>query len=133
VMTLFANFQGLATVSAPILGAALETLLTTGTGPGVSKRLGRAFALLTESATAARDQAYKRFRTAYGYRSDVVHGHSFSMTPAERLAKTDDLSDVLRVAWRGVIASSSALAAFDDADAVRERHLASLGSFLPPF
>jgi hypothetical protein len=100
--------------------AAAEALLTYQTGSGITRRLASAYAVLMDTAPAARDNHFNNFRDLYSKRSDVMHGRGHLIPAADRLPILARFGDALRSLWRTVLLSVPATQALEGADAQRE-------------
>jgi hypothetical protein len=100
--------------------AAAEALLTYQTGSGITRRLASAFAVLMDTAPAARDNHFNHFRDLYSKRSDVMHGRGHLIPAADRLPILARLGDALRSLWRIILLSAPATQALEGTDAQRE-------------
>ncbi len=87
--------------------AAAESVLTYGTGAGITRRLALAYACLVETSTADRNRAFSDFRNLYSVRSDIMHGRAHNVAAADRLPTLARFDEILRKLWRAVLTSSS--------------------------
>ncbi len=114
--------------------SALEGLLTYSTSPGITKRLTKSYACITEAHKTSRDEAYKEFLSLYDIRSDIVHGRASRLSePKENLKELANLSDVIRKLWRFILSNPSDMAELEGDDAKRKKWFkAKEGSYMPP-
>jgi len=94
--------------------SAAEALLTYSTGRGLTRRLAKSFACLTETEKSKRDQAYKEFSETYSVRSDVTHGRLYLRSDLDRLNTLARFEDVLRKLWKVVLNSHVSVLEGDD-------------------
>ena len=113
--------------------AATEAILTYSKGPGITRRLAKTFACLTESDPTKRDIAFNNFVSAYTDRSDIMHGRPHNIAAEDRLPKLASFQDLLRTLWRTVCASPSLAQSLEDSDASRKTYLNKLEmGYTPP-
>lgn len=113
--------------------AAAEALLTYKTGKGITQRLASAFAVLMDTAPAARDDHFNDFRDLYSKRSDVMHGRGHLIPAADRLPVLARFGDALRSLWRTVLLSQPATQALEGTDAQRRVFFQTQqGAWVPP-
>jgi hypothetical protein len=114
------------------LAAAVETVLTCDTGPGLTRRLAATYACLVEAEAARRNAAFTEFRKLYEVRSDIVHGRASSVAVAERLPMLAAFADLVRKLWRAAIQSEARIAALEGTDKQRHAHFTALGTPFNP-
>jgi hypothetical protein len=113
--------------------AAVEALLTCSIGAGITRRLGTAFACETETEKDRRDAAFVEFRDLYSNRSDIMHGRTHNIAPADRLPALVRFQSLLRRLWSVVCRDPALSAVLEDSDARREAHLETIQSgYTPP-
>ena len=112
--------------------AAAETLLTYETGRGITGRLAKSYACLTESDSTKRDAAYREFSTLYSARSDIMHGRTHNVVTTDRLPTLIRFQEVLRRLWRVVLTTPSLSAVLEGTDAQRKAHLHALEAGYTP-
>lgn len=102
--------------------AALEALLTYDRGPGLTKRLARAYARLCQNPAEQPGKAGIEFTRAYDVRSDIMHGRSYDRdASAENLVDVAACSDLLRRAWRSILPSDELTRVLEADDKVRKQ------------
>lgn len=113
--------------------AAAEALLTSGTGPGLTRRLARAYACLVERESIRRDAAFEHFCNLYKMRSHIVHGRSREIAPEERLPMLASFSDMMRTLWRAVIRCDELIEILEGTDKQRASYFRTLcSSYISP-
>lgn len=120
--------------------AAIETILTYKKGGGITKRLAKSYACLTERKKGERNKEYRRFIKLYGIRSDIVHGriHKLRKTPKKsveerRLEYLIEFSDLLRKLWICVILNKSVVAKLEKKDSSRKVFFQNIEKgYIPP-
>jgi hypothetical protein len=114
--------------------AAAEALLTYSTKPGsITRRLATSYACLGETQKTCRDAAYNEFCTLYSIRSDIMHGRTHEVDPAERLPLLARFQTVLRRLWCTVLSSPQLISVLEGSDAQREVYFSQLASgYTPP-
>ena len=107
--------------------SAVEAILTYNKGGGITKRLAKSYACLTERKKRERNKEYRRFIELYGIRSDIIHGrvHRLRKTQkksveARRIEYLIDFSNLLRKLWIGVLSNKSAITELEKKDSSRE-------------
>ncbi len=107
--------------------SAVEAILTYSKGGGITKRLAKSYACLTERKKRERNKEYRRFIKLYGMRSDIVHGriHKLRKTPkksveARRIEYLADFSNLLRKLWICVLSNKSVVTELEKKDSSRE-------------
>jgi hypothetical protein len=113
--------------------ASIEAILTYSTGPGITRRLAMAYACLIEVDQAAREAAFREFSKLYNARSDIMHGRTFQIPLADRLAILDRLQLVLRQLISKVCSDAQLRAVLEDADDKRQAYFDAIQfGFTPP-
>ncbi len=114
--------------------AAAEAILTYSEKRGVTKRLCRSFACLTEKLKPARDSAYLGFKRLYHVRSEIMHGRAMDRTDVDQnLTDTGRFSDMLRQLWRRVLSSPEAMRELEENDEARHAFFARIQQgYVPP-
>jgi len=112
--------------------AAAETLLTYETGPGITRRLAKSYACLTETDPAKRDAAYREFSALYSVRSDIMHGRTNNVVRNDRLPTLIRFQEVLRRLWRTTLTTPSLSAALEGTDTQRKAHFQALETGFTP-
>jgi hypothetical protein len=115
-------------VSFILLAAAVEALLTYSEQRGLTRRLARAFACITEIDQTSREEAYIEFRRLYVVRSDIAHGRAFhrDKDQQENIADLAKLENRLRTLWRCIIDRPTYQAALETDDTGRITFFAAL-------
>ncbi len=103
-----------------LFSAVAETLLTYSTGPGITARLARSYACLTETASSERNAAYREFRALYNVRSDIIHGRIGNVPDSEHLEAVHRFSVAVRKLWRVVLSDDGISAALEGDDPSRQ-------------
>lgn len=113
--------------------AAAEAILTYATGPGITRRLSTSFACLVETQPADRDRAFREFASLYAARSDIMHGRTHNVAPADRLPTLARFEDILRRLWCAVLSSSQLIRVLEGTDAQRHAWFAAQAArYSPP-
>lgn len=113
--------------------AAAEALLTYSTKPGITKRLSTSYACLVEAENSSRDHACREFLSLYSSRSNIMHGRTKNIVPAERLKVLVGFQDALRKLWQQVLRSQNLMDCLEGTDEQREAHFRALESgYTPP-
>jgi hypothetical protein len=100
--------------------AAAEAMLTYDTVKGITNRLAKSYACVTETLTAQRDAAFQEFVDLYDVRSDIMHGRTHNITANDRLPTLVRFRDVLRRLWQTVLSSPHLIAVLEGTDAQRK-------------
>jgi|GEM_PF-1450478 len=107
--------------------SAVETILTYNKGGGITKRLAKSYACLTEKGKRKRNREYRRFIKLYGIRSDIVHGRGHKLRKTKnksveerRIEYLDDFSNLLRKLWICVLSNKSVVKELEKRDSSRE-------------
>ncbi len=107
--------------------SAVETILTYNKGGGITKRLAKSYACLTEKKKHERNKEYRRFIKLYGIRSDIVHGRAHKLrktqkksVEARRIEYLIDFSNLLRKLWICVLSNKSIVKELEKKDSSRE-------------
>lgn len=108
--------------------AAVETILTYSSRPGLTRRLATSYACIVASETASRDAEFAEFITLYSARSDIVHGRMHNIARTDTLPTLLRFQGLMRRLWSAVLQSKELLAALELDDAGREAHLGKLES-----
>lgn len=122
-------------VSAMCYAAALESLLTYSREPrGLSYRLAKSYACLTEDKQHKRNAAYRKFRKLYKFRSDLVHGRKpirrNSHTPFK---KHSEFSFLLRKVWKTILENDSKMGVLEKPDYYRKKFFQKIErGYTPP-
>lgn len=88
------------------LSAALEAMLTYKRGLGITKRLAKSYACLTEHKKSQRNKAYRQMIKLYGIRSRIMHGETRGLrNPDRNLQLLSEFSGVLRKLWQTVLSN----------------------------
>lgn len=105
----------------------VEAILTYKKGRGITKRLAKSYACLTERNKRERNKEYRRFIKLYGIRSDIVHGriHKLRKTPKKsvkerRIEYLIDFSNLLRKLWICVLSNKLIVTELEKKDSSRE-------------
>ena len=106
--------------------AAAEALLTYATGPGITRRLAKSYACVTETDAAKRSIAYREFVELYSVRSDIMHGRTHNVAATDRLPTLIRFQEVLRRLWRAVLSDPALPTVLEGTDTQREAHLQAL-------
>ena len=120
------SFYGCASISYKVsymcFSAALETLLSYEKGFGLTKRLAKTYACLTESQKRNRDAAYRKFLRLYNFRSDIVHGNLRKMrNPDLNLKRHAEFSKLIRKVWQTVLSDNSILSILEKSNCYRKK------------
>lgn len=118
------TFRGCVSVSWQVaficFAAAVETMLTYSSEPGVTERLARAYGRLTAGSASDRKAARERFKKVYAVRSDIVHGRIHDRArPDQNLTDLAECSHLVRGLWRTVLESDELRAVLERDDAER--------------
>ncbi len=115
-------------------GAALEALMTYSTSSGITKRLSKCFACLTETDQAQREIAYQEFMQLYSFRSDLLHGRGFDYTDGdENLRKLSRMQRALRSVWSLILVDPALRVELEREDVGRKAYFQTLcAGFAPP-
>jgi len=93
------------------LSAALEAMLTykpTKKDKGVTKRLAKAYACLTEDKKRQRNKGYRQAIKLYGIRSRIIHGEIRGLrNPDRNLKLLSEFSGILRKLWQRVLSNKT--------------------------
>jgi len=107
--------------------SAVETILTYKKVGGITKRLAKSYACLTERNKRERNKEYRRFIKLYGVRSDIVHGriHNLRKTPNKsveerRIEYLINFSNLLRKLWNCLLSNKSIVTDLEKKDSLRE-------------
>jgi len=107
--------------------SAVETILTYNKGGGITKRLAKSYACLTEKNKRERNKEYRRFIKLYGIRSDIVHGRGHKLRKTKiksveerRIEYLIDFSNLLRKLWICVLSNKSVVKELEKKDSSRE-------------
>jgi hypothetical protein len=107
--------------------AAAEAILTYDTAPGITRRLSKSFACLTQEEKVERDTAYREFRRLYGVRSDIMHGRAAKCRCAtQNLKCLAKFSDMLRELWQTVLSSPETIESLERCDDHRKEFFGNL-------
>jgi len=114
--------------------AALETMLMYGRGPGITKRLAKTYACLTEQTKRQRNKAYRQFIKLYGIRSRIIHGeYRWLKKPDRNLTHLSNFSDLLRRLWRIVLSSKEYCRELEKGDEKRRLLFGKIeAGYIPP-
>jgi hypothetical protein len=125
------NYWQVAFVS---FSAALEGILTYRTTPGITKRLAKSFACLTEIDRHKRDLAYKRFYELYNIRSDIIHGRAINFyDPDTNLRYLSNYEDLLRNIWKTIFNSKELIEELENNDSLKENYFRKIETgYTPP-
>ncbi len=130
--TISGCFPHVWSVSFILFSTALEALLTYSEDRGLTARLAKSFACLTESTDQRRDRAYRAFLRTYRIRSDLVHGRGNRYRAAgktkesrrkremQNLKRLANCSKLLRIAWQVILYRPDALRFLNKSDQQRE-------------
>jgi hypothetical protein len=101
--------------------AALETILSYHRGPGVTRRLAKSYACLTELKKRNRDKVYREFIRLYGIRSRIVHGENRLLRDPDRnLSLLSTFSALLRNLWQVTLLTKGYCRELEHGDKKRE-------------
>lgn len=127
----FSSFWQVAFIS---FSASVEGILTYKTGPGITKRLAKSFACLTETDNKSRDHAYKLFCELYNIRSDIVHGRAMNFNdPKINLRYLANYEDLLRKLWKLIFNSKVLLEELEKDDLSKEKFFTQIEKgYTPP-
>ncbi|NQU03924.1 MAG: hypothetical protein HQ589_07240 [Syntrophaceae bacterium] len=116
------------------LSAALETMLTYESSPGITKRLAKTYACLTEQTKRKRNGVYRRFISLYGIRSRIIHGKYRGLRNRDRnLTLLSEFSDLLRKLWQTVLSNKEHCRELEKGDDNRKAYFAKLErKYQPP-
>lgn len=104
--------------------AAVETMLTYSSKPGITERLARAYGRLMAGSALDRETAEERFKKVYAVRSDIIHGRIYDRARPERnLTDLAECSHLVRGLWRVVLESDQLRAALERDDTGRRSFL----------
>ncbi len=112
--------------------AAFETLLTYPSEEGITKRLAKAYAVITETDKGKRDEAYCLFWGLYNKRSDVVHGRMHEIPEGKRLQVLVRFRTALRAVWHVVLSDERHIEALEGSDESRGEYLKNIISDYEP-
>lgn len=113
------------------LACATEALLTYEKGPGVTKRLAKSFACLTENTKSDRDRAYCELYELYSVRSDIMHGRLYLSRGPDKLAILSRFETALRKLWHAILPSHVSI--LEEEDCRRKEFFEGLqGDYQPP-
>ncbi len=102
--------------------AAAEALLTYERGPGIARRLARAYARLVDDQKTPIEAAVERFRAMYEVRSEIVHGRAHDRDGnARNLEDLITFSDMLRRIWDAALGAEDMRLVLESDDEVRKR------------
>lgn len=100
--------------------AAAETILTYSSGPGLTKRLARAYARLVSADLTLTGDTEQLFERLYRVRSAIVHGRAHDrVNQSENLETLALHADAIRRLWSSVLRSPNVRAALDGTDEQR--------------
>jgi hypothetical protein len=100
--------------------AASEAMLTYSSGPGMTKRLARAYARLVSTDPTLTGDSEEHFERLYRVRSDIVHGRAHDRAnQSENLEALALYADAIRRLWSSVLLSPNLRAALDGTDEQR--------------
>ncbi len=102
--------------------ASVEGILTYEEGPGITKRLAKSFACLTQSTKSKRDAAYSAFIHSYNVRGNIMHGRVGNQKNGQKNLK--DLakwSGMLRNLWKIILDSPETITELEKPDADRKQ------------
>jgi hypothetical protein len=99
--------------------AAAEAVLTYSEERGVTRRLAKTFACLTESEPRKMNAAFQEFVSTYKTRSDIIHGRTHKVAEGQRLEELHRFQTLLRRLWSVVCESPSLIADLDGSDSRR--------------
>ncbi|MDX2028527.1 MAG: HEPN domain-containing protein [Alphaproteobacteria bacterium] len=114
--------------------AAVEGILTYESGRGITKRLAKSYACLTEQDAVRRDAAYKEFEDLYSIRSDVMHGRIHEIPANNCLPMLSRFQNLLRKLWQKIMLESpNLIAVLENNDAERGLYFKVLQkNYMPP-
>ncbi len=101
--------------------AAMEAILTYSDAPGITRRLAKAFACLSETVNSNRNSAYKRFMELYKIRSDIMHGRAMNYFDANiNLKNLNNFELLLKKVWETILSSECFILELEKSDAERK-------------
>ena len=134
VNTYFAGVTRQWKVAYICLSGALETMLTYESGSGITKRLAKTYACLTEQTKRKRNAVYRRFISLYGIRSRIIHGKYRGLGNRDRnLTLLSEFSGLLRKLWQTVLSNKEHCRELEKGDDKRKAYFAKLErKYQPP-
>ena len=104
-----------------LYAAAFECILTYERGPGITKRLARAYACLMDDEKKRRDYFYRKFVDLYNIRSEIIHGNQRKYSRANsNIKKLSELTDMLRMLWQKILNDKKLLITLESNDDTRK-------------
>lgn len=115
-------------------GAALESMLTYERDPGITKRLAKSYACLTEQKKRSRNRVFREFVRLYGIRSRLIHGEfRWLRNPDHNLTLLSNFSGLLRNLWQTVLSNKTYCMELDKGDQSRKRFFRKFeAGYIPP-
>jgi len=135
---LLLNLSGIFSISWQVaficFSAAMEAILTYSKHLGLTDRLAKSFACLTESDNSNKDLAYKRFSELYKIRSDIMHGRAMNYDDENfNLKNLNDFEILLRKVWQTILACKHIIVELEKSDTERKNFFAVIENrYKPP-
>lgn len=121
LLNLCGNFSISWQVAFICFSSAMEAILTYSERPGITKRLAKSFACLTETQKSKRDLEFKRFIELYKIRSDIMHGRAMNYDDANmNLNNLNKYETLLRKLWQLILPSKDIIGELEKSDADRK-------------
>jgi hypothetical protein len=133
-LNLSGNFAFQWQVAFICFSAAMEAILTYSDKPGITGRLAKSFACLTEIDKSKRDSAYRRFYDLYKIRSDIMHGRAMNYDDENiNLNNLNEFEILLRKVWQTILNSKFYIMELEKSDTEREYFFANIeNGYQPP-
>jgi hypothetical protein len=121
ILNLLGNFAYNWQSSFICYSSAMEAILTYSKSKGLTDRLAKSFACLTEIDKPKRDIEFINFRKLYKIRSNIMHGRAMNYTnPKDNLEKLNEFEMLLRKIWKTILSSKNIIAELEKSDADRK-------------
>lgn len=134
ILNLIGNFEYNWQPAFICFSSAIEAILTYSERPGITKRLAKSFACLTEIEKFKRDIEFKRFVELYKIRSDIMHGRAMNYDDQKiNLKNLNEFEIVLRKIWQTILASKDIIVDLEKSDVERKSFFNKLeNGYQPP-
>ena len=109
-----------------MLSATLEALMIyKANHAGIKERLSKVYSALVSSSIRERGKEYRKFRSLYHVRSQLMHGEFQRRIPRTNLKLLAQVSDVTRKVWKQILDDKELRNALDSSDSERKRYFIS--------
>jgi hypothetical protein len=121
VLNLTGNFSISWHVAFICFSSAMEAILTYSKSGGLTDRLAKSFACLTETEKSKRDIEFTNFKRLYNIRSDIMHGRAMNYDDQKiNLKNLNEFEIVLRKIWQTILASKDIIVELEKKDKDRK-------------